>query len=77
MKKFHIVFIALIGVIIVLFLGGMFNFYPFLGTDLIVREVQFCTFLICLVMIICTCIIETLFCFCRSLLPLTAVISIV
>lgn len=59
MKKFHIVFIALIGVIIVLFLGGMFNFYPFLGTDLIVREVQFCTFLICLVMIICTCIIET------------------
>ena len=52
MKKFHIVFIALIGVIIVLFLGGMFNFYPFLGTDLIVREVQFCTFLICLVMII-------------------------
>ena len=45
-----------IGVLVVLFAGGMFSFYPFLADDLVAREILFCTFVICLVGI-CTAII--------------------
>lgn len=42
-----------LGVIIALTCGAYLDFYPFLGDDLIVREIQFCTFIICLVVSIC------------------------
>lgn len=46
-----------IGVGIALICGAFFDFYPFLGNDLVVREIQFCTFVICIVMAICTAVI--------------------
>lgn len=46
-----------IGVVITLICGAFLDFYPFLGDDLVVREIQFCTFVICIVMAICTAII--------------------
>ena len=46
-----------IGVIIVLVCGAFLDFHPFLGDDLVVREIQFCTFIICIVIAICTAVI--------------------
>lgn len=46
-----------IGVLVVLFAGAMLSFYPFLADDLVAREILFCTFVICLVVGICTAII--------------------
>jgi undecaprenyl pyrophosphate phosphatase UppP len=46
-----------IGVIITLVCGAFLDFYPFLGDDLVVREIQFCTFIICTVIAICTAVI--------------------
>ena len=46
-----------IGVLIALLCGAFLSFYPFLGDDLVVREIQFCTFIICVVIAICTAII--------------------
>ena len=46
-----------IGVIGLLVFGAFFEFYPFLGDDIVVREIQFCTFAICMVVMICTAII--------------------
>lgn len=43
-----------LGVIVTLICGAFLSFYPFLGDDLIVREIQFCTFVICMVIAICT-----------------------
>ena len=51
-----ILYIA-IGVIIALVCGAFLDFHPFLGDDLIVREIQFCTFIICVVIAICTVVI--------------------
>ena len=33
-----------IGTIVALVCGAFLSFYPFIGDDLIVREIQFCTF---------------------------------
>lgn len=46
-----------IGVIIALVCGAFLDFHPFLGDDLVVREIQFCTFIICIVIAICTTVI--------------------
>ena len=46
-----------IGVILALVCGAFLDFYPFLGDDLVVREIQFCTFIICIVIAICTAVI--------------------
>lgn len=46
-----------VGVLLALLGGGMLDFHPFLGNDLIAREIQFCTFLICVVVGICTALI--------------------
>lgn len=48
-----------IGSMIALVIGSMLNFYPFLGSDLIVREIQYCTFLICVIIAICTHLIKS------------------
>ena len=50
-KKFVIT--VIIGTLILLTLGCMLDFHPFLGDDLIVREVQWCTLLVCAVIAIC------------------------
>lgn len=47
----------IVGVIAVFYLGAMFNFLPFLGNELIVREIGFCTLIVCAVLAICTCVI--------------------
>ncbi len=43
-------FLVLLGI----FVGGMLDFYPFLGNDLIAREIQYSTFIICMTVILCT-----------------------
>lgn len=47
----------IIGVICAYHIGAMMNFFPFLGDDLVMREIGFCTLIICTVIAICTCII--------------------
>ena len=39
------------------YFGAMVNFFPFIGNDLIAREIGFCTLIICGVIAVCTCII--------------------
>lgn len=46
-----------IGVVVAFYVGAMWNFAPFLGDDLGIRAIGFCTLIICVVMAICTCII--------------------
>jgi len=46
-----------IGIIVALVCGAFLNFHPFIGDDLIVREIQFCTFIVCITIAICTAII--------------------
>lgn len=55
-NKKIMIFIGL-GVVGILTCGAFLNFYPFLGDDLVVREIQFCTFVICMVMAVCTVLI--------------------
>ena len=55
-KKRQIVCMVL-GVILAMTCGASLDFHPCLGNELIVREIQFCTFIICVVMAICTAII--------------------
>ena len=43
-----------IGTIVALVCGAFLSFYPFIGDDLIVREIQFCTFVVCITVAICT-----------------------
>lgn len=42
-----------IGTIVALVCGAFLSFYPFIGDDLIVREIQFCTFIVCITIAIC------------------------
>lgn len=51
-KKF--LFFVGSGVVVVLICGAFLEFYPFLGGDLVVREIQFCTFVISMVIAKCT-----------------------
>ena len=46
-----------IGTLVALVCGAFLNFHPFIGDDLIVREIQFCTFIVCITIAICTAII--------------------
>lgn len=48
------ILLGIIGVILAIFVGGFLDFYPCIGNDLIAREIQFCTIIICSVIIICT-----------------------
>ena len=38
--------------------GAYIDFRPFLGDDLVVREIQYCTFIICMVIAVCTIIVS-------------------
>ncbi len=46
-----------IGAIGTLILGSAVEFYPFLGDEIVVREIQFCSSVICIVVVMCTNII--------------------
>lgn len=48
---------VIVGVICAYYLGAMMNFFPFIGDNLVMREIGFCTLIICTVVAICTCII--------------------
>lgn len=56
MKK-DVIFVlkAVAGVCAAFLIGGMFDFFPFFFlSDIIAKEIAFCTLLICTVMAICT-----------------------
>lgn len=43
-----------LGVIVILLLGGMFDFFPFsFSSELVLGEILFCTVVICIVVAIC------------------------
>ena len=44
---------VVIGVVAAYYAGAMMNFFPFLADDLIVREVGFCTLIVCVVIALC------------------------
>ena len=46
-----------VGVFVVLYSGAMLNFFPFFTNELVAGEILFCTFVICVVVGICTAII--------------------
>ncbi|MBR4959577.1 MAG: hypothetical protein IKY52_01630 [Clostridia bacterium] len=48
---------TVLGTILVWYAGAMLGFFPFMGNDLAVREIGFCTLIICTVIAVCTCII--------------------
>lgn len=52
-----IIISTIIGTVIAFYVGAMFNFFPFIGKDLIMREIGFCTLIICTVIAICSCVI--------------------
>ena len=59
MKKDNVKIIISIsvGTVIAFYFGAMFNFFPFMGNDLMMRAIGFCTLIICAVIAICTCVI--------------------
>ena len=47
-----------LGVFLLFYCGAMLNFFPFWGTsELVYSEIGFCTWIICIVIAICTCVI--------------------
>lgn len=54
MKKYRIIWGVAIGVLIALLVGAMLSFYPLIGMKVVYREIAFCTFIICMVIAICT-----------------------
>ncbi len=57
-KQIRYVLLIAIGVLIVWYIGAWNGFLPFLGDDLVGREVGFCTMIICVTIAICTCLIR-------------------
>lgn len=56
-KKRSLIMGVIIGVVILFYIGAMFNFFPFIADDLVIRALGFCSLIICLVVAICTCFI--------------------
>lgn len=54
MNSIRFVLLTIAGVIICFYAGAMFNFIPFVGDDLTIRAIGFCTAIICVVIVICT-----------------------
>lgn len=54
-KKISLLIGVVIGVVILFYIGAMFNFFPFIADDLVIRALGFCTLIICLMVAICTC----------------------
>lgn len=53
------VLLIILGAIIAFYAGAMVNFFPFIGDDLTINAIGFCTIIICAVVAVCThCIIE-------------------
>lgn len=46
-----------IGVIALFYMDAMFDFFPFIADDLVIRALGFCTLIIGLVIAVCTCLI--------------------
>ncbi len=53
-KQYKILLGTVFGVLLALLGGAMINFFPFVGDDLVVREIQFCSFVVCVVIALCT-----------------------
>ena len=45
---------VVVGVIAAFYIGGMCNFFPFIADDFAVREIGFCTLIVCALVAICT-----------------------
>ena len=45
----------IVGFIVLWYVGAMFNFFPFIGDDLVINAVGFTGFLIIVAMVLCTC----------------------
>ena len=56
-NNIRIIVEVIVGVILAYYAGAMVNFFPFIGDDLLMREIGFCTLIICTVIAVCTCII--------------------
>ena len=48
------------GVVLLFYIGAMFDFFPFIADDLVIRALGFCTLIICLVIAVCTCFLADL-----------------
>lgn len=57
MDKKHIIFVSrvLVSAMILIYIGGMFNYFPFIADDLTLRGIEYCTMVICGVAAACTC----------------------
>lgn len=53
-KKISVIFGVGFGVVLLFYVGAMFDFFPFVADDLVIRAMGFCTLIICLVIAICT-----------------------
>ena len=57
-KKIRLIIGVVLGVVVLFYIGAMFEFFPFsLSDDLVIRAVAFCTLIICLTIAVCTCFI--------------------
>ena len=50
----NLVLFVIMGVIIAFYAGAMLNFFPFIGDDLTIKAIGFCTLIICTVVAVCT-----------------------
>lgn len=60
-KKISLIVGVMIGVVVLFYIGAMFDFFPFFADDLVIRALGFCTLIICLVVAICTCFLLDFF----------------
>ena len=54
-KKISLLAGVVIGVVVLFYIGAMFDFFPFIADDLVIRALGFCTLIICIVLAVCTC----------------------
>lgn len=54
-KKISLLAGIVIGVVVLFYIGAMFDFFPFIADDLVIRALGFCTLIICIVLAVCTC----------------------
>lgn len=56
-ETIRFILLAIIGVIIAFYAGAMFNFFPFIANDILVRAIGYSTLIICTTIVICTCLL--------------------
>lgn len=54
-RKISMIVGVVIGVVVLFYVGAMFDFFPFVADDLVIRALGFCTLIVCLVVTICSC----------------------